>query len=64
MSLAPDDLTSQLDRIAAHVEEARAAVALIEDGDATALAELDGIAERLATAVAELKSQTSPGGRL
>ena len=40
MSLAPEDLTSQLDRIAAHLDEARAAVALITEGDPSAMQEL------------------------
>jgi hypothetical protein len=63
MSLAPEDLETQLDRITAHVEEARAAVALLTEGDATAMQELDGTVDRLAAAVAELKGQTSAGGR-
>jgi hypothetical protein len=61
MTLAPDDLTEQLDRIAAHVDEARAAVALIQEGDPSAMQELDGTVDRLAAAVAELKSQTGGG---
>jgi hypothetical protein len=63
MSLAPEDLAAQIDRIAAHLDEARAAVALIQEGDPSALSELDGTVDRLATAVAELKGQTSAGGR-
>jgi hypothetical protein len=63
MSLAPDDLTAQLDRIAVHIDEARAAVALIQEGDPSAMQELDGTVDRLAAAVAELKGQTSAGGR-
>ena len=58
MSLAPQDIATQLDRIAAHVEEARAAVALITEGDPSAMQELDGTVDRLAAAVAELKGQT------
>jgi len=63
MSLVPQDIATQLDRIAGHLEEARAAVALIEEGDASAMHELDGTVDRLAAAVAELKSQTAAGGR-
>jgi hypothetical protein len=63
MSLAPQDIATQLDRIDAHLAEARAAVALIEEGDPSALQELDGTVDRLAAAVAELKSQTAAGGR-
>ena len=61
MSLAPEDITTQLDRIGAHLEEARAAVALIQEGDPSAMQELDGTVDRLAAAVAELKSQTGGG---
>jgi hypothetical protein len=63
MSLVPGDIATQLDRIAAHLDEARAAVALIEEGDPSAMQELDGTVDRLAAAVAELKSQTAAGGR-
>jgi hypothetical protein len=63
MSLAPEDIATQLDRIDTHLEEARAAVALIEEGDPSAMQELDGTVDRLAAAVAELKGQTSAGGR-
>ena len=63
MSLAPEDLVTSLDRIAAHVDEARAAVALIGDADPSAMQELDGTVDRLAAAVAELKGQTAAGGR-
>jgi hypothetical protein len=61
MSLAPEDITLQLDRIGTHLEEARAAVALIQEGDPSAMQELDGTVDRLAAAVAELKSQTGGG---
>ena len=58
MSLAPEDITLQLDRIGTHLEEARAAVALIQEGDPSAMQELNGTVDRLAAAVAELKGQT------
>jgi len=63
MSLAPEDLVTQLDRIAVLVDEARAAVALIGEGDPSAMQELDATVDRLAAAVAELKGQTAAGGR-
>ena len=63
MSLAPEDLVTQLDRIAVHVDEARSAVALIGEGDPSAMQELDATVDRLAAAVAELKGQTAAGGR-
>ena len=61
MSLAPQDLITQLDRIDAHVDEARAAIALIQEGDPSALQELDATVDRLAAVVAELKGQTGGG---
>jgi predicted NBD/HSP70 family sugar kinase len=65
MSLAPQDIATQLDRIDVHLDEARAAVALIEEGDPSAMQELDATVDRLAAAVAELKSQTAgPAGGL
>jgi hypothetical protein len=63
MSLAPEDLVTSLDRIAAHVDEARAAVALIGEGDPSAMQELHGTVDRLAATVAELKARTAAGGR-
>jgi hypothetical protein len=62
MSLAPQDIAAQLDAIDAHVDEARAALALIQEGDPSAMQELDGTVDRIAAAVAELKSQTASGG--
>jgi hypothetical protein len=61
MSLAPEDIITQLDRIGAHLDEARAAVALIQEGDPSAMQELDGTVDRLAASVAELKGQTGGG---
>jgi hypothetical protein len=62
MSLAPEDLTTQLDRIAVQLDEARAAVALIQEGDPSAMAELDGTVDRLAAAGPELLGQRTAGG--
>jgi predicted NBD/HSP70 family sugar kinase len=62
MSLAPQDIAAQLDALDGHVAEARAALALIQEGDPSAMQELDGTVDRLAAAVAELKSQTASGG--
>ncbi|MBA2638203.1 MAG: hypothetical protein H0U79_08315 [Solirubrobacterales bacterium] len=56
-----DELRAILDRLFEDLEEARAAVALIDDGDATALTELDRLADALATQVATLKSLTATG---
>jgi len=56
-----DELRAVLDRLFEDLEEARAAVALIDDGDATALTELDRLADALATQVATLKGLTSTG---
>jgi uncharacterized membrane protein len=56
-----DELRSILDRLFQGLEEARAATALIDDGDATALADLDRLADALAAEVATLKGMTSAG---
>jgi hypothetical protein len=58
VTLSPDDLAGTLDAIAAHLDEARAAVALIGEGDPSAMQELDGTVDRLAASVADLKAQT------
>jgi predicted NBD/HSP70 family sugar kinase len=61
MALAPRDIATQLDAADAHLAEARAALALIEEGDPTALQELDATVDRLAATVADLKAQTAGG---
>jgi outer membrane murein-binding lipoprotein Lpp len=61
MSLAPEDLTERIDRIAGHLDEARAAVALLAE-DPSAMRDLDATVDELAGAVADLKAQTSSGG--
>ena len=65
ITLADDtaELRAVLDRIARGLDEARAAAAVIEEGDPTALGELDALADALAGEVATLKALTS-GGRL
>ena len=48
-----------LDQIAARVEEARAAADVIEEGDPTAMADLDAEVDAMAKDVAALKAMTS-----
>ena len=48
-----------LDRLASRVEEARAAAAVIAEGDPSAMSALDAEVEAMATDIAELKSVTS-----
>ncbi len=55
------DLRAVLDRIARGVEEARAAAAVVDEGDPTALAELGAVADAMAQEVAALKAMTSAG---
>jgi uncharacterized protein YceH (UPF0502 family) len=55
------DVTSiegALARIEEGVAEARAAAAVLRDGDASAMQELDAVVDALAREVAELKSRT------
>jgi len=56
-----DELRGVLDRLAEGVEEARAAAALVDEGDPTALAELGRVAEAMASEVAALKAMTAAG---
>jgi len=53
------DIVPVLDRLASRLEEARAAAAVIAEGDASAMAELDAEVEGMASDVAELKAMTS-----
>ena len=61
MSLVPEDLTERIDRIAGHLDEARAAVSLLAE-DPSAMRDLDATVDELAAAVADLKAQTASGG--
>jgi hypothetical protein len=58
------DIAAKLDAIAARLEEARAAAAVIADGDPSAMSELDAEVDGMAAEIAELKAMTSgtPGG--
>jgi hypothetical protein len=53
------ELRPVLDRLAARVEEARAAADVIAEGDPSAMAELDAEVDAMSRDVAELKSMTS-----
>src|SRR6476620_1603888 len=53
-----DQLTGILDQISEQVKEARAIAATAADGDPTALDELTGPIEEMATAVAALRATT------
>ena len=57
MDVAPIEAT--LARLQEGLAEARAAVALLEEGDPTAMQELDRVVEAMATELAGLKTQTS-----
>lgn len=52
-------IRARLDRVEEGLREARAATEVLLDGDATALAELDGVVDAMAVEIAELKSQTA-----
>lgn len=57
-----DAIEAGLGRIEEGLREARAAVAILRDGDTTAMQELDGVVDALAAEVAELKGQTASAG--
>ena len=52
-------IEATLARLGEGLAEARAAVALLEEGDPTALQELDGVVDAMATELAALKTQTT-----
>ncbi len=52
-------IEAALGRIGEGLQEARAATALLRDGDVTAMAELDAVVDAIAREIAELKSRTS-----
>ena len=52
-------IEATLARLGEGLAEARAAVALLQDGDPTALQELDGVVEAMASELAALKTQTT-----
>jgi len=56
-----NELRGVLDRLAEGIEEARAAAALVDEGDATALGELGRVADAMAGEVAALKAMTAAG---
>jgi hypothetical protein len=54
-------IESALGRIGDGLQEARAATALLREGDVTAMAELDAVVDEIAREIAELKTRTSSG---
>ncbi len=52
-------IEATLARLQEGLGEARAAVALLEEGDASAMQELDRVVEAMASELAGLKTQTS-----
>ena len=63
MALTDDtnEVRAVLDRLARGLEEARAAAAVVDEGDPTALAELGDVADAMAREVATLKAMASAG---
>lgn len=55
------EIDAILGRIEEGMREARAAVEVLRDGDASAMGELDETVDALATEVADLKGHTSRG---
>ena len=56
-----DDLRAHLDVLEAAIEESRAALDTIAEGDPTAASELDAQVEVMAGEVAALKAASAPG---
>jgi hypothetical protein len=55
-------IEATLGRVEEGLREARAAVAILREGDTTAMENLDAVVDALAGEVAELKGQTSSAG--
>lgn len=55
-------IEATLARLEEGLGEARAAVAVLKEGDASAMQELDGVVEAMAGELAQLKTQTSGVG--
>jgi hypothetical protein len=55
------EIRAALTRIEEHVREAHAAAEVAEEGDPTALQELDGAVDAMAEELAALKAQTASG---
>ncbi len=56
-----EQIEAVLARVEEGLQEARAAVAVLREGDAAAMQDLDAVTDALALEIAELKSQTSSG---
>ncbi len=56
-----EELRAVLERIEQGLEEARAAAALVDEGDPTALRELGAVADAMAGEVATLKAMAAAG---
>lgn len=56
-----ETIEAALGRLADGLQEARAATALLRDGDVTAAAELDAVVDAMAREIAELKARASGG---
>jgi hypothetical protein len=54
-------IESALDRIAEGLAEARSATELLQEGDLTAMADLDAVVDAMVLEIAELKTRTNSG---
>ena len=55
----PEEIERQLAAVQEHVEQCRAALATVRDGDPTAMEDLSAEVDAMAAAVAELKASSS-----
>ena len=59
MQQQPEEIERQLAAVQEHVEQCRAALATVRDGDPTAMEDLSAEVDAMAAAVAELKASSS-----
>ena len=59
MQQQPEEIERQLAAVQEHVEQCRAALATVRDGDPTAMEDLSADVDAMAAAVAELKASSS-----
>jgi len=62
MQQQPEEIERQLAAVQEHVEQCRAALATVRDGDPTAMDDLSAEVDAMAAAVAELKATSSASG--
>ena len=62
MQQQPEEIERQLTAVQEHVEQCRAALATVREGDPSAMQDLSAEVDAMAAAVAELKATSSASG--